>query len=73
LGVFWVAQVSESPNQYYLGINDEELGKYSNAEEAAQDVHNQMTGFIKWDADSKVRAPEHIVDWATGEPKSWTK
>jgi hypothetical protein len=73
LGVFWVAPVFDSPNQYYLGINDEELGKYPNAEEAAQDVHNQVTGFMKWDTESKskIKAPEHIEGWIAGEPKAW--
>jgi hypothetical protein len=73
LGVFWVAPSVEkaSSKKYYLGVNDQELGAYSDAELAARDVHNQCTGYFSWDSQPKVRVPEHITEWVEGEPKDW--
>lgn len=75
LGTFWVAPISSadrnSKNKYYLGVDDQELGIYSDIEQAAKDVHDQSTGFYKWDSQARVRAPEHIADWTEGEPKTW--
>ena len=73
LGVFWVVPMSSSENKFLLGVNDEELGLYTDVERAAKDVHDQATGFLKWDIQSTVRAPEQIREWAEGEPKSWDK
>lgn len=73
LGVFWVVPMSSSENKFLLGVNDEELGLYTDVERAAKDVHDQATGCLKWDIQSTVRAPEHIREWAEGEPKSWDK
>lgn len=71
LGVFWVIPVQEAKNKYILGINDEELAFYTDIEQAAQDVHNQATGCLKWDTQSAVKAPEHIHEWIEGEPQEW--
>jgi len=71
LGVFWVAPVFDSPNRYYLGVNHEELGLYTDVEQAARDVHDQSTGYLKWDMQTQVNVPEHISEWKEGEPKDW--
>ncbi len=81
LGVFWVAPLSEvetkqtskqnKHEKYYLGVNDEALGIYNDADEAAKDVHDQKTGYYKWDLETRVQAPLHINEWAEGEPKDW--
>jgi hypothetical protein len=72
LGVFWVAPAIEKANKkYFLGVNDQELGVYIDAEQAARDVHDQCTGYYKWDSQAKVQAPEHIAEWVEGEPKDW--
>lgn len=71
LGVFWVIPISEIENKYYLGVNDEALGVYQAAELAAKDVHDQSTGYYKWDSQARVKAPEHIDEWLEGEPRNW--
>jgi len=71
LGVFWVVPLTDKNNKYYLGVDDLELGEYTDAEQAARDVHDQATGYYKWDSQPKVKAPEHIEEWAMGEPKDW--
>lgn len=72
LGIFWVAPVSDTPHKYYLGLDDHELGLYTEAEQAARDVHDQATGYLKWDVQKQVNAPEHITEWKEGEPKDWS-
>lgn len=71
LGVFWVVPVAEMGNRYFLGVNDEALGEYNDAEQAAKDVHNQATGYYKWDSQARIRVPEHIVEWQEGTPREW--
>lgn len=72
LGIFWVAPIAvEKEEKYYLGVNDQELGIYTDAEQAARDVHEQRTGFYKWDSEARISAPEHISEWKEGEPTGW--
>lgn len=71
LGVFWVVPVSSYKNEFRLGVNDEELGFYTSLDQAAKDVHDQATGFLKWDMQPVARAPEHIAEWVEGEPRGW--
>lgn len=71
MGVFWVVPAVASDNQFLLGVNDQELALYPDAELAAKDVHDQSTGFLKWDSERRVKAPEHISEWVEGEPKDW--
>lgn len=73
LGVFWVMPISETENKYFLGLNDDPIGEYPDAEQAAKDVHNQRTGYYKWDLQDKVKVPEHINEWMEGEPRDWKK
>lgn len=73
LGVFWVVPLSPTENKFLLGVNDEELGFYTNVDQAAKDVHDQATGFLKWDIQPVAKAPEHITEWVEGEPKGWDK
>lgn len=75
-GIFWVMPLSGTPpknknHKYLLGVNDHELAFYTDAEQAAHDVHNQATGFLKWDVQAHIHAPDHIKDWAVGEPRTW--
>lgn len=71
MGVFWVIPVADVGNKYYLGVNDEALGEYKDAEAAANDVHNQATGYFKWDSQARVKVPAHINEWQEGEPQDW--
>lgn len=71
LGIFWVIPISDVENKYFLGVNDDPLCEYRNAEEAAKDVYNQSTGYYKWDSQPKVKVPEHINEWLEGEPRDW--
>lgn len=73
LGTFWVIPLLEEQNKYILGINDDELALYTDVEQAAKDVHDQATGFLKWDTQPQVKAPEHINEWVEGEPQDWHK
>jgi hypothetical protein len=72
-GLFWVVPISEAESKYYLGVNDEPLGIYTDAEKAALDVHNQKTGYLKWDSQSRIKVPQHINEWDEGEPRDWAK
>ncbi len=73
LGVFWVVPLVEPKNKYVLGVNDQELAFYTDVEQAAKDVHDQATGYLRWDCESVVKAPEHISEWVEGEPQDWRK
>lgn len=75
LGTFWIMELNsdtpEPEQRYYLGVGDEELGLYSNPTKAVEDVCNQSTGFLKWDSQMRVTAPNTISDWEEGIPESW--
>ncbi len=71
LGVFWIVPVASTDNKFLLGINEEELGFYTNLNQVAKDVRDQATGFLQWDVQAAIHAPEHIEEWVEGEPKSW--
>lgn len=72
LGTFWVVETNnEIKERYFLGINDQELGIYDNSETAAKDVHEQSTGYFKWDSQAKVNVPDSISQWTEGEPENW--
>lgn len=73
LGVFWVVPVTEGKNKYVLGVNDHDLAFYTDVEQAAKDVHDQNTGYLQWDVQTHVKAPEHIMEWLEGEPEEWYK
>lgn len=75
LGTFWVVEEGvedTKEGKYFLGINDEELGAYSDANSAAKDVHDQSTGYFNWDCQSKIKAPDDLQDWVEGEPENWS-
>ena len=72
LGTFWVVEAPQGDQeQYYLGIDNYELGKYQNKEEAVQDVCQQNTGYFDWDCLTKVKVPGKISQWKEGEPRDW--
>jgi hypothetical protein len=62
-GTFWVIE-APSTHKYLLGIDDAELGVYDD---------DQATGFFPWDCQSRVKAPDHVANWAVGEPESWAE
>lgn len=69
-GTFWVIE-AEDTNKYVLGVDDDELGVYEDADAAAKEVHDQTTGHLAWDCESHVTAPDHVANWSMGEPNSW--
>lgn len=71
LGVFWIIRTSDGLKRYRLGINEDPLSTYNDPEQAARDVHDQATGFLPWDIQSRIFAPEHIQEWHQGEPEDW--
>jgi len=73
MGTFWILPLHDSKHAYVLGVNDDELAFYTDIEKAAKDVREQATGFLRWDTERVVKAPEHISEWANGEPQEWRK
>ena len=71
LGTFWLVEASNNTEQYLLGINDQELGTYQDANIAAHDVYEQATGYFKWDSQAKIKAPTNITEWLEGAPDNW--
>lgn len=71
MGVFWVIPVAEKLSKYYLGVNDQALGEYRDAAQAAKDVRDQATGYFKWDSQARIKVPEDINEWQEGAPKDW--
>lgn len=69
-GTFWVIE-SPDTKKYLLGVNNDELGTYESADSAAQDVKDQVTGFLQWDCQSRVRIPTDLESWSQGEPSDW--
>ena len=69
-GTFWVVEEPDT-QKFFLGVNNDELGIYEDADSAAKDVHGQATGFLQWDCQSRVRAPEDLTSWIEGEPSDW--
>ena len=73
LGTFWVME-SEDPkssDKFLLGIDDDELAEFSSADDAAEHVYAQETGFYKWDCLAKHKAPPSLAQWETGAPEDW--
>lgn len=73
MGTFWILPLRDAKHPYVLGVNDDELAFYTDIEKAAKDVHDQATGFLRWDTERAVKVPEHISEWANGEPQEWHK
>ena len=71
-GTFWVIE-SPKTHKYVLGVDDDELGLYDDAEAAAKDVLNQTTGYLPWDCQSHIKAPQHVSSWSPGEPENWSE
>ena len=73
LGTFWVIEktLSSTQHQYYLGVDDNELASYTDANQAAQDVYNQATGYFQWDCQSRIKVPTDLADWVEGDPENW--
>lgn len=72
LGTFWLVESEGTESKKFLfGVDDHELGTYTDVAAAAKDVYQQATGFLQWDSQSKVRAPTNIEQWNTGLPEGW--
>ena len=69
-GTFWVIETPDT-HKYVLGVDDDELGVYEDADEAAKVVCDQATGHLPWDAESHVTAPSQVASWSYGEPTNW--
>lgn len=70
-GTFWIASASHFSGQYFLGIDDFELGLYSSEDQALKDILSQKTGHLKWDMQVKFSIPAALEDWKKGEPTCW--
>ena len=72
-GTFWIVEDENKveEHRYFLGCNDETLGDYQSIKAAVQDVCDQNTGFLDWDASTRVKAPTSIEKWEEGEPDFW--
>ena len=74
LGTFWVVEANNDlKDRYFLGVNDQELGSYNDLDLAAKDVHEQATGYLQWDSQAKVKAPDNISQWVQGVPDNWAQ
>ncbi len=68
VGTIWII---DETDRFYLGINNDALGTYECPEEAVLDVNNHTTGYPDWDARDKMRVPQELSGWISGEPGSW--
>jgi hypothetical protein len=83
LGTFWIVSSQESDDrsanagqereQYYLGMDDDTIRAYGDAQEAIKDICNHTTGEIKWDVDTRIKVPADLALWQEGEPEEWRK
>lgn len=70
IGTFWIVE-SEDHHEYYLGFDEDSLGKYQRIEDAIHDIQAHETGELKWDLSSIANIPERITEWQEGEPDNW--
>lgn len=70
VGTFWILN-NPSSEKFLLGCDDEDLGEYTSLENAVGDLKNQETGFLKWDEQLRVKAPDNIEQWEQGIPEHW--
>lgn len=70
IGTFWIVE-SEDTHEYYLGFDEESLGKYKRLEDAIKDIRGHETGDMKWDMSNITAIPESIAQWQEGEPEDW--
>lgn len=69
-GTFWVIETPDT-HKYVLGVDNDELGVYDDANQAAKEVYDQTTGHLAWDSESHVTAPQQVTNWSSGEPTNW--
>jgi len=55
-------------NRWTLLIDDEFLGSYGTANQAAGDVHDHATGCDDWDLLLTYEAPDNIQEWSKTHP-----
>ncbi len=60
VGTFWI---KPDGNRVTLGIDDEALGSYLNAIQAADDVYMCATGWWDWDKHLTVYEPVDLSEW----------
>lgn len=63
VGTFWIKRYANGA--CILGINNEALGQYSSAFQAADDVYLHVTGYYPWDSlDGKIEnVPSAVYEW----------
>jgi len=73
-GTFWVVEAPKEDDheQYYLGVDNQELGKYPNKDAAVEALCSQNSGYYEWDCLTKVKVPGSISMWKEGEPADWS-
>lgn len=72
LGTFWIIESPEN-HHYYLGLDEDDLGRYQRIEDAIRDIKQQETGHLKWDQARETSIPEDVQQWESGEPDNWDK
>lgn len=71
VGTFWILKKEANDPQYLLGCEDEDLGEYQSLEGVLKDLKNQETGYLKWDEQLNIKAPDEIDRWEQGVPEHW--
>ena len=68
-GTFWIMPQPGSPGRFWLGVDDEALGSYASAIQAADDMFLHVTGHIDWDMlDETEYDPTDLSEWEKGPP-----
>ena len=68
LGTFEITNANSNNHHhrtYELWLENEKLGEYATAQDAAKDVTDFNTGYVKWDnlESDGIQAPENIETW----------
>jgi hypothetical protein len=68
LGTFEITNIRPSNHHhrtYELWLEDEKIGEYATAQEAAQDVAAFNTGYVEWDnlESDAMRVPANLKGW----------
>ncbi len=68
IGNFWI--IPKENGDCLLGVDDCDLGWYSDLHAARISVVSQETGCYSWDI-QLINRDQHLESWAVGEPQSW--
>lgn len=70
-GTFWIRFVPRGRGVFVLGMGDRELGYYSSAEAAVDDVYLGKTGIPEWDHQNTMYAPGDLSEWTRVDCATW--